>query len=183
MARIDPLSPDVLDDDQRALYDAIVSGPRAGSGLVDDRGALRGPFDPLLRSPAIGQAVQELGAVIRYRGSLPDDLRELAILLAAAEWRCSFELSVHGRIARSIGVDADLVTALRAGNAAVPPPGTPQRLVADVARELFDTRRISDRTYADAAAELGEANTIELLVVLGYYSLLGMILEAFEITP
>lgn len=182
MPRLDPRSPEQLEPDQRALYDAIVTGPRAGPGLTDERGALRGPFDPLLRTPAIGDAVQRLGAVIRYQGELPDRLRELAILCAASQWRCGFELAVHGRIAESVGVDAATVASLRAGEAADLPEGAPERAIHDAARELFDTKRLSDATYAGLVAALGEGQTVEVLVVFGYYSLLAMLLEGLEIT-
>lgn len=181
MARLDPLTPDLLDDEQRRLYDTIVTGPRAGSGLVDGAGALRGPFDALLRSPTIGDAVQGLGAAIRYRGALPDQVRELAILLAASEWRCSFELAAHAPIARSVGVDEEVVRAIVAGEPIAPRDGTAARLVADVARELFDSRRLSDETYARAVGMLGEPQVVELLVVFGYYSLLAIVLEGFEV--
>ena len=181
MARLDPLTPEQLDDSQRALYDSIVTGPRAGPGLTDERGSLRGPFDPLLRSPAIGDALQQLGAVIRYKGALPADLRELAVLMAAGHWRCGFELAVHGRIATSVGVDPTVVAAIRAGEPAEPEAGTPQRLVHDAALELFASRRLSDDTYASLISTLGEAQTLELLVVFGYYSTLAMVMEGFEI--
>lgn len=182
MPRLDPLTPDRLDDAQRAVYDAIVEGPRAGSGLLDERGALRGPFDALLRSPRIGDAVQRLGAVIRYEGDLPDHLRELAILCAASEWRCGFELAVHGRIAESVGVDPPAVDALRAGEPAAFAEGSTERAVHDAARELFATKRLSDATHAALVAALGEAQTVEVLVVFGYYSLLAMLLEGFEVS-
>lgn len=181
MPRLEPLAPEQLDPAQRALYEAIVGGPRAGGGLTDERGALRGPFDPLLRSPAVGDAVQQLGAVLRYGGDLPDHLRELAILCAASEWRCGFELAVHGRIAESVGVDAAAVTALRAGEAAVLPDGSPERAIHDAARELFATKRLSDATYGALVGAIGESQTVEVLVVFGYYSLLAMVLEGLEI--
>lgn len=180
--RLEPLAPEQLSGDQRTLYDAITTGPRAGTGLTDDRGALRGPFDPLLRAPMIGDAVQRLGAVVRYAGALPDDLRELAILMAAGHWRCEFELAVHGRIAESVGVDAAVVAAIAAGEPVDLASGTAQHLVHAVALELFETRRLSDATYAALASMLGDEQIVELLVVFGYYSTLAMVMEAFEIS-
>lgn len=182
MARLDPLTPAELDADQRALYDAIVEGPRAGSGLTAPDGSLRGPFDPLLRSPGIGDAVQELGAVIRFQGALPADLRELAILMAAAPWSCAFELATHGRIAASVGVDPAVVAAIAAGEQADLAEGTPQRLIHDAALELFANARLGDGTYESLRTTLGDAQTVELLVVFGYYSMLAMLMETFEIS-
>ena len=76
------MPPAQLGPDARALYDRINAGPR-GASMVDDRGALIGPFNAMLLSPALGDPLQELGAAIRYRSSLTDRCRELAILIVA----------------------------------------------------------------------------------------------------
>lgn len=187
MARLEPRRPDELTPDQRALYDAIVTGPRAGAGLTDETGALRGPFDPLLRVPAVGDAVQRLGAAIRYEGTLPADLRELAVLTVASHWGCRFELRAHGPLARKVGVDAAVVDALtHDGDATAPPrpelpPGSPAAVVHHAVVELLTTRRLGDATYAAAVATLGEAAVVELVLLAGYYAMLAMVLEGFEI--
>lgn len=183
MARLDALGPDDLHGDARVLYDAIVEGPRKGAGLTDDHGALRGPFDPLLRVPAIGDIVQQLGVALRFNGSLPDDLRELVILTTASFWRCEFELDAHGRIAERVGVDAEDVAALRAGAAPGLAADVDQRLVHDATVELLTTRRLGDETFAALCARFGEPTTVELVIVVGYYALLAMVLEGFEIRP
>jgi len=181
MSRLEPLHPSDLDGDQRALYDAITTGPRAGAGLTDARGALRGPFDALLRSPSVGQAVQELGAVLRYRGALPDDLRELAVLVAAAHWRCAFELDAHGQLAIRVGIAPEVVSALREGHRAQLAAGTAQRVVHDAAVELLETHRLRRDTYTALVDTVGVEQLVELLTLLGYYSLLAMLLESFEV--
>ena len=182
MTRLQPLQPDALDQDARMLYDAILAGPRSRSGLTDERGALRGPFDPMLRSPKIGDAVQRLGVTIRFDGSLPDDLRELAILATAGHWNCRFELAAHGAIAETVGVTADNVAAIRDGRVPEFVAGSDQQLVYGAATELLATRRLSDDTYDDLVGRLDEPTVVELLMVVGYYSLLAMVLEGFEIT-
>jgi len=181
MSRLEPLAPRDLDRHQQALYDAITTGPRAGSGLTTAQGTLRGPFDALLRSPSVGQAVQELGSVLRYGGALPDDLRELAILVAAAHWRCAFELDVHGGLAIRAGLAQEVVDALREGRPTRPTAGTAQRIVHDAARELLETHRMRQRTYTELVDTVGVEQVVELLAVLGYYTLLAMILESFEV--
>jgi 4-carboxymuconolactone decarboxylase len=181
MSRLEPLHPSDLDSDQRALYDAITTGARAGAGLTDARGALRGPFDALLRSPSVGQAVQELGAVLRYRGALPDDLRELAVLVAAAHWRCAFELDAHGQLAIRVGIAPEVVSALREGRRAQLAAGTAQRVVHDAAVELLETHRLRRDTYTALVDTVGVEQLVELLTLLGYYSLLAMLLESFEV--
>ena len=68
-----------LSPEQRKLYDAIRSGPRAklaNSGAAKP-GPLGGPFNVWLRSPGIGDCVQRLGEEIRFRSSLPPKFRPL----------------------------------------------------------------------------------------------------------
>jgi 4-carboxymuconolactone decarboxylase len=181
MTRLKPLRPDDMDQEARTLYQAILAGPR--SDLTDEHGSLRGPFDPLLRSPKIGEAVQQLGAAIRFNGSLPDDLRELAILATAGHWNCKFELITHGPIAEHSGIDAEVVIAIGSGQLPDLVSGSDQDLVYRAVNELHATKRLCAETYEALVVQLGEALVIELVVVAGYYSLLAMVLEGFEITP
>ena len=93
--RLSKLQPHMLNAAQAELYAAMTGGPRGGSNqpfrLVNDTGALTGPFNAMLLEPAVGAALQALGAALRYQGSLPDRSRELAILIVAAHTACEFE--------------------------------------------------------------------------------------------
>ena len=74
MSRIARFSPRELDEEQRRLYRAITGGDRAQGPqffrLTDDEGRLEGPFNAMLLNPSIGDALQRLGAAIRYGGRL-----------------------------------------------------------------------------------------------------------------
>src|ERR1700712_1255303 len=119
MTRLEPVPPEELDGDQRELYDAIASGPRAQGpqhfALTRADGGLLGPFNAFLLSPALGFALQELGAAVRYRTALPPRTREIAILTVAAHWDSAFEWSAHESVGRAAGLtDAELAS-LREG--------------------------------------------------------------------
>ena len=77
-SRFPELTQDQMTDEQRAVVDAIQSGPR-GAGL-------RGPFNALLRSPALCDLVQRVGAYVRFASSIPAPLNELAICMAGRKW-------------------------------------------------------------------------------------------------
>lgn len=100
------LAPDALMDAQRAVYDAAAGPPRANGPfvVVDDDGHLAGPFNALLYSPDIGQAVQALGAALRSGGTLSGRTRELVICAVAAELDSDYEWYAHSRVALSVGV-------------------------------------------------------------------------------
>ena len=86
-ARIPKRAPGSLDDEQRAVYDTIAGGRRAQGPqlfqLVDDDGALEGPFNAFLLQPRLGAALQAVGSAVRYETSLTDRAREIAILVVA----------------------------------------------------------------------------------------------------
>lgn len=118
--RLPDLTPAEMADDQRAVPDAIASGPRAASPqlfpLVDASGALTGPFGVMVHEPAIGAPLQELGSAIRYATGLTDRVREIAVLAVAAATESAFELYAHTRRGRAVGLTdaeyADLVEVL-----------------------------------------------------------------------
>ncbi|MGC5223394.1 carboxymuconolactone decarboxylase family protein [Micromonospora sp. DT81.3] len=180
--RIQPRPPAALNSDQRALYDAIVGGPRAQGpqhfALTAEDGSLRGPFDALLLSPAVGAALQHLGAAIRYRTHLTDRAREIAILLVAARWHSVFEREAHEAIGRAVGLTEAELSAIRTedlssfeGDEAV----VGHTVVALLDGDLDDVR------WAEASSTLGDAVVFELTSLVGYYSTLALQLRVFRV--
>ena len=96
---------------------------------------------------------------------------------------CKFELITHGPIAEHSGIDAEVVIAIGSGQLPDLVSGSDQDLVYRAVNELHTTKRLCAKTYEALVVQLGEALVIELVVVVGYYSLLAMVLEGFEITP
>lgn len=178
-------APDELTPQQRAVYDAIVSGPRGdGAGatqLCDDAGRLEGPFNAMLASPGIGGPLQELGAAVRYRTSLPDRLREIATLEVAAAHRSDFEWYAHERLARRAGMTEEEVAAIREGSDTDTFTAA-ERTVRDLVRGLVRDRDLDDDRYTHARTVLGTATLYEIVVLVGYYELLALGLRAFR-TP
>lgn len=184
MSRLPYLSPDQLDEAQRAIYDAIAGGKRmqgrpAGE-LTTPKGGLRGPFNPWLYAAQVGDPAQALGNAVRFGTRLPGTLRELAILVVAEDWKARYEWFAHARIARKEGLDEAVIEAIRQGRR--PEEGTEvEGVVHDFARELLESRSVSDALYARAVEHLGEAGVVELTTTLGYYVLVSMTLNVFEI--
>jgi 4-carboxymuconolactone decarboxylase len=55
-----------------------------------------------------------------------------------------------------------------------------QRLLHRVATELLDTHRIGEALYREGIATFGERGMVELVGIVGYYTLVAMTLNAFE---
>lgn len=171
MARLEPLDLENLDAEQKAVADAIRSGPRGG---------LRGPFEAWLRAPGLADPAQKLGAYCRYASSLPRDLNELAIIITGKRWRAQFEFWAHARLAREAGLDDAIIEAVRVGER---PPfkRESERVVYDFVTEYFANNRVSDATYQRAVDAFGVRGVVDLVGVVGYYGLVSMTLNVFEV--
>ena len=194
MSRIEGLAPDRQSPEQRELYDAILGGRRAqaaaargqegGTGarsaLLDTNSALVGPFNAWLLSPAIGDRIQSLGEAIRFSSSLPQNVLEVVILTEAREWRAEFEWWAHVRLARRAGVSAEVIAAIHEEREPVfSDPG--EEIAWRFSRELLSQRRVSTATYRAARERFGENGLMELVTLLGYYTLVSMTLNTFEV--
>ncbi len=182
--RLPHLTPDQLDPEQRALRDAIVTGPRATGPqlfeLVDAQGRLNGPFGVMLHSPAVGGALSELGTALRYRSILSARLREIAILAVAAHWSSDFEQYAHEPIGRATGLTDVQIEALAAGVEVElddPAEATGLRIV----RALLTRADLADEEYAEGREMLGEQALVELTALVGYYATLALQLRVFRV--
>jgi 4-carboxymuconolactone decarboxylase len=173
MPRIALASAENLNPEQRRVYDAIASGPRAG---------VRGPFLALLHQPAVADKWQQLGEVLRYRTSLPPRLSELAILVTARHMDCQYEWSAHEKHAKAGGVSPEIIEAIKAGRKPAK-LAADEQAVYDYAIELHRQHAVSPETYDRAKAAFGAVGVVELTALLGYYTMVAMTLNAHEILP
>ncbi|HVY01069.1 MAG TPA: carboxymuconolactone decarboxylase family protein [Pseudorhodoplanes sp.] len=172
--RLPALPAERLTPDQRALRDAIM----ASRGLKDAN--LGGPFGVFLHAPAFGGIVQKLGEHCRYKTALGPRLSEFAILCIARFWRAQYEWFVHAPIAEKAGVSAKTIRDLQSGRE---PKGAPrdERAIYRFIAELHRTKRVGDRTYAGVRAFLDDAAMVEFTGILGYYTLVAMMLNVFRV--
>jgi 4-carboxymuconolactone decarboxylase len=171
MPRLADLDEASLSPDQRRIHDAILAGPR---------GVVEGPLRVWLTSPGLADTAQQLGAFCRYGTSLPPRLSELAILVTGAFWRAGFEWAVHAPIALKAGVPEDVAEAIRTGQSPVFAQED-EAAVHAFCIELHRDHRVSSDTYARAVAVLGETGVVELVGILGYYTLISMTINAFDV--
>jgi 4-carboxymuconolactone decarboxylase len=174
--RVPILEEDGLTPPQRALLDSIRSGPRGSSTTI------RGPFAVFLHAPAFGELAQQLGGYCRFKTGVPPRLSEFAILVTARLWRAQYEWFAHVPQAERAGVKAETIRDLHKGRVPKAAPKD-ERAIYDFIQELYKTRRVSDKTFARVRSLLGDAATVELVGILGYYSLISMILNVFRMSP
>ena len=112
-----------MTEGQRALLEAIRSGPR-GASITP-----RGPFAVWMHAPELGQFAQALGGYCRYKTSLAPRLSEFAILCTAQLWRAQYEWFAHAPIAEEAGVSPKTIENLRLGR---PPKVSTERRASNL---------------------------------------------------
>ena len=156
-----------MNEAQRALLNSLRAGPR-GTSITP-----RGPFAVWMHAPEFGELAQKVGAHCRYGTALPPRLSEFAILCTARLWRAQYEWFAHAPMAEKGGVKATTIEDLRRGRTPKSAPKD-ERAIYDFIQELYKTRRVSDRTYKRVHAILGDAATVELVGILGYWAAAGV---------
>lgn len=169
MARLpDPI--DTLTPEARQIYERIARS----------RGAVRGPFAPLMHHPSLAEPVAAVGEHLRFRSALPGDIRELAILMTARSVDQPFEWAMHAPVARSAGLPEDVIEHVRRRGDV---RALPARYVdaARVVQHVLAFESIPADLQAAVQRDLGVEGLIELAVLPGYYRLIAGVLFAFDV--
>ena len=181
--RLELTAPADLDDAQRTVYEAITGGPRAGQAatlpIIDESGRLVGPFAVMLLTPEVGNAVQQVGAKIRFGTSLTVRERELGILAVAGQLRCDFERLAHEPAALAAGLTREQVNAVLSGRVPGGLAGD-EALITRLAQVMTADRNLLDEDYEAGLAALGKERLAELTWLVGYYSALALALAVFR---
>ena len=169
--RVATIALEQMTPEQRAAHDEVVAGVR---------GRMPAPMRAWIHSPEMAGHAQKLGAFLRYGTSLPPTLSELAILVTARHWTSHFEWYAHKRDALKAGLDPAIISAI--AERREPPFADPvQKVVYQYSKALHDDKTVSKALHDAVAAQLGERGVVELVGILGYYGLVSMTLNAFEI--
>jgi 4-carboxymuconolactone decarboxylase len=159
--------------EQRVMLDHVVNSARAVTNTTAN-----GPFNVLLRSPEVGDLSQQLGNTLRFASGLSGRLREIATLMAGRAWSSHYEWYAHARYAANEQIAATVIQAIaehRTPDLASMPPE--DAMVWRVSDELLYTRSVSDKTYGDALALLGEQRLLISVLLAAYYEYVSMILN------
>ena len=165
--RFKPLTYEQMTPEQKQMTDHI---------LNSERKSMNGPFNALLRSPEMGDLVQQLGAYIRFRTSLPHRLNEMAIIMTARQWTAQYEWYAHKTLALEAGLSPAIVDAIADGRkpASMKPD---EEAIYNFCTELLNTRQVTDQTFQTAVKAFGERGVVDLIGATGYYQLVSAVLN------
>ena len=172
MARIDPIPMDQMTPEQRRLNDEI-AGSRGG-------GPAKGPFALWLRTPELAAHANAFGSYLRHGTTVPQRLVELAVLIVARTYTAQYEWHAHAPHADRLGLAPDLVEAIRTRSVPVIVEED-EKIVHSVTTELTVGRKLGDDTYKRAVDVLGEQTLLDLVTIIGFYTMVAVVLVGFDV--
>jgi 4-carboxymuconolactone decarboxylase len=154
----------------------------AARSHADGRAELGSVYIAMFNNPAVARRVGALGERLRFAGTLPGHLREIAILRFAARSGFEYEWAHHVRPATLAGVSEDTIAAL--GAPSVPPDLDPvARAVVAAVDHVVDRLEIPEPVQRVLTDAVGAAGVVELVALCGLYALMGYMTTSFAITP
>src|SRR4029434_2671287 len=169
MARVPYVTRDELDAEGQEIYDRIRRDRNAPEvGLQ---------FCALLHSPKATGYLTSLGAQLRFQSAMPENLKELAIILVAREWNSAIEWTGHAVLAARAGVSAESIAEIRTGEA--PACITRQeQVIARLVHQLLRHKEVPDELFAAADRLLGTQGVVDLALTCSYYTA-GVLAQLF----
>ena len=173
MTRLTPITKrEQVSGDALAAFDAI----------IESRNAINGPHSMMLYAPEVARCSTALSDALRFGGNLSDHDTELAIITAARHWDCDYVWASHSAAALRAGARPEAVEIIATGSSL---EGLTQEeaTIVRYGRELMDGHHVSQETFDAALAQFGEANTIVLGALMGYYSFISCTLLGTDMQP
>jgi 4-carboxymuconolactone decarboxylase len=170
MARL----PHVTSKDQVAAKDHAVFDT-----IVASRGAVQGPFLMFMHSPEVAGRVAHLGAYVRFEGDLDMKIRVLAAMTVAREFEAMYVWGAQTGGARRLGVAEETITAIRENHSRGVPADDSD--IIEFTRQLLRKHRADEALFKKLQARLGNDRLIQLTTAIGYYTMLGMTVNACEL--
>lgn len=146
---------------------------------VTEHGSLN-VFRMIMHSPALAPGLLQLGDAVLRGNSLPDQLRELAIVRVGHVYRAPYEVHHHENIGRLVGLGEAAITAASTGST----EGLP-KAEASVLRctdRLLARHTLSDAERAEVLEFLTVQQLSDLVITVGFYQLVSNFLNTFGVT-
>jgi 4-carboxymuconolactone decarboxylase len=162
-----PLERAAMTETQRRAADELAAGPRGG---------VKGPFIPLLRSPALMDRLQKVGEYLRFQSSLEPRISEFVMCVVSRQWTQQFEWAVHVPLALKAGVNPETIAALADARRPVA-MAHDETIAYDFCSELERNHGVSDATYRATVDQFGERGLIDMLGLVGYFTTVSMVMN------
>lgn len=137
-------------------------------------------YKVMAHCPEVGLNFLRLGNAILFKGIVPPNLRELAILRVGNIYRAKYEFTQHIPIALRTGLRQEQIDDLPNWESSGK-FSQQERAVMRYTDEVTKNIRVKEDTFAAVRSFLSEEGTVELTAAIGYYGMVCRILEALQI--
>ena len=162
-----------MDENGKKAYDLNAGGP----GKIAQP---TGPGAIALYSPGASEPLRKLNNYLRRDGNiLGNAITELAILVAAREGDSQYIWSAHEPAALKAGVAQPVIDAVKYGKD-VSAAGEKETVVVRLGRQILREHKLDSATFAKAVDLFGKQGTVELVILMGDYTLNAMLLDALD---
>jgi 4-carboxymuconolactone decarboxylase len=165
--RFKTLTLDQMTPEQRRVAEQRIAGPKQKVGA---------PLNVLIRSAGLGDIVARISEHFRTQKTLPERMKQLAIVLVARHWTSQYPWTAHYPRERDAGISAAVLDQIAAGRR---PAGlqADEAAVYDFCSSLLEDKTVSDACFAAVRDRYGEAGIADLIGLMGYYGMICMALN------
>lgn len=181
--RLPLIAPRDLTPEQKPLYDEMRKGIASSFNAFQterEDGALMGPWNPWLHEPAIGKAIWDLTLAMTANATLPDNVRQVVILVVGARFDAAYEIYAHIAVAERARFSperlATLVADLKPNDL-----DKAESIAFDLAYALCRGGTLPEPIYRLAVDTFGQHGTNEMIYLVGLYSMVSTTLNGFNV--
>lgn len=145
------------------------------------RGSVPGPHKIWLVNPALSKTIVPTGAYFQTQSTLSKGEIEIATAVVTGRWRAAYATYEHEMIGEELGhLPPEQVEALIAGlPTSFDDPR--QQVVYDLALTVVGPNVVPKGLYRRAKALLGDAGIVDVTVLLGWFTMVSLTLNAFDV--
>ncbi len=154
----------------------------AFDAIIESRGSINGPQSMHMYAPEIARWSTALNDALRFNSALSDHDTELAIITAAREMDCEYVWAAHAAAALKAGVRPEAIEIV--GNEeSLDGLSKEEAVIVRYGREVLGDHKLSQEAFDAALDQFGEAETIVLGALMGYYLMICCTLIATDMKP
>ena len=162
-----------LSPENQQRWDRIMAGRTSGGG---------GPYSALIHAPLLADLLAAAENYHRKDAALGEADRELVILATARELEAHYPWTRHEIRGRQVGLRGEAIETIRA-HGALEKLLPRERLFVEIVHSLLRQHRLSNEMFTMALAELGPQKFVEMVALIGHYSTIGSVANAFDVRP
>ena len=154
----------------------------AFDAIIESRGSINGPQSMQMYAPGVARWSTALNDALRFDAVLSDHDTELAIITAAREMDCEYVWASHAVAALKAGVRQEAIDIV-GNDKSLDGLTKEEAVIVRYGREVTGAHKLSREAFDAALSQFGEATTIVLGALMGYYLMISCTLIATDMRP